>query len=41
VGLLYRNPDAGLYNDLSSQGLDLTSEEKLAGVNEALDKYLI
>ncbi|MDP6733311.1 MAG: thiamine pyrophosphate-dependent enzyme [Gammaproteobacteria bacterium] len=41
VGLLYRNPDAAQYNELSSQGLDFTSEEKLAGVNEALDKYLI
>lgn len=41
VGLLYRNPDALIYNELSSQGLNFTSEEKLAGVNEALDKFLI
>lgn len=41
VGLLYRNPDALIYNELSSQGLNFTNEEKLTGVNEALDKFLI
>lgn len=41
VGLLYTNPDAKMYNDLSSKGIDMSHEEKLAGVNNALNKFLI
>jgi 2-oxoglutarate ferredoxin oxidoreductase subunit beta len=41
VGLLYRNPEARIYNEISSVGLDMPYEEKLTAVNEALDKFLI
>jgi 2-oxoglutarate ferredoxin oxidoreductase subunit beta len=41
VGLLYRNPDALCYDELSNAGLDMIDEEKLAGVNDALDSFTI
>ena len=41
VGLLYHNPDAPCYEDLSSQGTTMTPEQKLAGLNTALDRFTI
>ncbi len=41
VGLLYRDDDAIVYDDISSQGLDKTNAEKLAAINAALDKFAI
>ena len=41
VGLLYHNPHAPCYEDLSSQGVDMTPEEKLAGINAALDRFAV
>lgn len=41
VGLLYRNPDAPCYEDLSSRGADLTPEAKLSAINAALDQFTI
>jgi 2-oxoglutarate ferredoxin oxidoreductase subunit beta len=41
VGLLYHNPDAPCYEDLSSQGTDMTPEQKLEGLNTALDRFTI
>ncbi len=41
VGLLYRNDEALCYDELSSVGLDMSYEEKLAGVNTALDKFSV
>ena len=41
VGLLYHNPDAPCYEDLSSQGSSMTTEQKLAGLNTALDRFTI
>lgn len=41
VGLLYHNPDAPVYEDLSSQGSSMTPEQKLAGLNTALDRFTI
>jgi len=41
VGLLYHNPDAPCYEDLSSKGADMTPEDKLAGFNAALDRMAI
>lgn len=41
VGLLYHNPDAPCYEDLSSQGSTMTPEQKLAGLNTALDRFTI
>ncbi len=41
VGLLYHDPDAPCYEDLSSEGIAMTPEEKLAGFNAALDRMTI
>ncbi len=41
VGLLYRNADAKRYDELSSEGLNMTDAEKLAGINEALNAFAI
>jgi len=41
VGLLYHNPDAICYEDLSSQGVEMTPEERLAGFNTVLDRITI
>ena len=41
LGLLYRNPDAIVYEDLSAQGLDTTNQEKLDAINKALDTFAI
>ncbi len=38
VGLLYHNPDAPRYEDLSSQGMDMTVNEKLAGLESIFDR---
>jgi len=41
VGLLYHNPDAPVYNDMSSLGRDMSDEQKVAGINKALDAFAI
>jgi len=41
VGLLFRNPNAPCYEDLSSRGEDMTPEQKLVGLNAALDTFSI
>ena len=41
VGLLFRNPDAPRYEDFSSHGIDMSPEEKLAGLNAALDRFAV
>jgi 2-oxoglutarate ferredoxin oxidoreductase subunit beta len=41
VGLLYHDPDAPVYEDLSAQGLNKTNEEKLAVIEKALDNFAI
>ena len=41
VGLLYHNPDAPCYEQLSSQGQEMTVDDKLAGLNAALDAFTI
>ncbi len=41
VGLLYRNHAAPCYEAQSSRGEDMTPEEKLAGLNAALDTFAI
>jgi len=41
LGLLYRNPDAPMYDVLSAQGLEKSNEEKLAALNAALDSFAI
>lgn len=41
LGLLYRDPDAVVYEDHSAQGLETSDEEKLAAINKALDSFSI
>ncbi len=41
VGLLYHNPDAPCYEDLSSRGSEMTPEARLAGLNDVLDRITI
>jgi len=41
LGLLYHDPDAIVYEDLSSQGLGKTNEEKSQALNAAFDKFSI
>jgi 2-oxoglutarate ferredoxin oxidoreductase subunit beta len=41
VGLLYHNPDAPCYEDLSSQGSEMTPEQRLSGLNDVLDRITI
>ncbi len=41
IGLLYHNPEATCYEDLSSQGIELTAQERLDGFNRLLDRMTI
>ena len=41
VGLLYHNPAAPCYEEFSGRGMDMTPEEKLAGLDAALDRMTI
>lgn len=41
VGLLYRNPDAVVYEDFSAQGLNTSNEEKMAAIEKAFDAFAI
>ncbi|MCP4289913.1 MAG: 2-oxoglutarate oxidoreductase [Gammaproteobacteria bacterium] len=41
VGVLYQNPDALCYETLSSQGIEFTAKQRLAGINTALDRFTI
>lgn len=41
LGLLYRDRNAIVYEDLSSQGIDTSDEEKLAAINNAFDRFSI
>ncbi len=39
LGILYHNPDAPRYDLMSSVGLDMSTDEKLNGLNQALDHF--
>jgi len=41
IGLLYHNPDAPRYEDLSSRGRKMAPEAKLQAINTALDRFTI
>jgi 2-oxoglutarate ferredoxin oxidoreductase subunit beta len=41
IGLLYHNPDAPRYEDLSSRGREMAPEAKLQAMNAALDRFTI
>jgi 2-oxoglutarate ferredoxin oxidoreductase subunit beta len=39
VGLLYLNPDAQRYDEMTRIGMEMTEKERLDGLNQALDKF--
>ncbi|MDX2410562.1 MAG: hypothetical protein QNK34_01270, partial [Woeseiaceae bacterium] len=41
LGILYHNPDAPRYDIMSAVGLEMGVDEKLAGMNKALDNFAI
>ena len=41
LGILYRNPDAPRYDKMSQVGMDMSVDDRLAGMNEALDHFAI
>ena len=41
LGLLYRNPEAVVYEDISAQGAEKSSHDKLDAINTALDHFAI
>ena len=41
VGLIYHNPDAPCYEDISSQGTEMTSKERLERFDALLDRITI
>ncbi len=41
MGLLYRNPQAPCYNDMSCHGITMTAAEKLHALHEALEEFSI
>ena len=41
LGILYHNPDAPRYDMMTSVGLEMSVDEKLAGMNKALDNFAI
>jgi 2-oxoglutarate ferredoxin oxidoreductase subunit beta len=41
LGILYHDPDAPCYDSISSVGLDMSADEKLVGLNQALDHFAI
>jgi 2-oxoglutarate ferredoxin oxidoreductase subunit beta len=41
MGILYHNPDAPQYDMMTSVGMDMSIDDKLAGMNEALDHFAL
>ena len=41
IGLLYHDPDRPIYEDYSTQGLNMTAEEKVKALNDELDRFAI
>ncbi|MCP3998949.1 MAG: 2-oxoglutarate oxidoreductase, partial [bacterium] len=41
IGLLYRNPDARRYDEITVSGLDMPVEEKLQALERELDRFAI
>jgi 2-oxoglutarate ferredoxin oxidoreductase subunit beta len=41
LGILYHNPDAPRYDLMSSVGMQMTVDDKIAGLNQALDQFAI
>jgi hypothetical protein len=41
LGLLYRDPQAPVYEDYTTLNMDMSVEDKLAAVNEQLDRFAV
>ena len=41
LGLLYRNLDADRYDIMSSEGVEMTPEERLEALNAEMDSYQV
>ncbi len=41
IGLLFTDPDRPIYEQITTQGLDMTTEQKLEALNEELDRFAI
>jgi len=41
IGLLYRNPDAPRYDQMSAAGLGMSREQKVAAIERELDRFAI
>jgi 2-oxoglutarate ferredoxin oxidoreductase subunit beta len=41
IGLLYCNPKAPIYEDYTTQGLEMTAEERLAALEKELDRFAV
>ena len=41
LGILYHNPDAPRYDMMTSVGMEMGVDDKLAGMNQALDHFAI
>ena len=41
IGLFYRNPDAPRYDEYTSQGLDMSPDEKLVAISKELDRFAV
>ena len=41
LGILYHNPDAPRYDMMTSVGIDMSIDDRLAGMNEALDHFAL
>jgi 2-oxoglutarate ferredoxin oxidoreductase subunit beta len=41
LGILYHNPDAPRYDLMSAVGMDMSVDDKIAGLNQALDQFAI
>ena len=41
LGILYQNPEAPRYDLMSTAGMEMSADEKLAGLNKALDGFAL
>ena len=41
LGILYHNPDAPQYDMMTSVGMDMSIDDRLAGMNQALDHFAL
>ena len=41
IGVCYKNPEAQCYDDVTARGIAMTQAEKLAGINQAVDRFLV